>query len=286
MPKLKISFFQYCPIFNEVNKNLINVINLLSENSAEINKSDVVIFPEYFLSGSLDLNHFEEYKNQLKNLDLIERLKLLSKEYKNTTFIFGSCILPSSVNGKFGNISLAVCNGEVLASYDKKALIYNENYTCIATDNYPIFDVKGIKIGLTICWDTILPEVYRHYVKKADLVITPAFWGIGGNALQAKYPQSLEKTYYRQLLVTRAYENAFATLFVNSVGQYKSPFYSDRMMGGSLAVMPPIGEVFFTNSKKASELQSLELDFSYLSQYREFYATDQDFLYYKSKNIF
>ena len=146
--------------------------------------------------------------------------------------------------------------------------------------------MRGVKVGLTICWDTILPEVYRHYLKRVDLVITPAFWGIGGNALQAKYPQSLEKKYYRQLLLTRAYENAFATLFVNSVGRYKSPFYLDRMMGGSLAAMPPIGGVFFTNSKKADEIQSLELDFTYLSQFREFYATDQDFTYYKSKNIF
>lgn len=261
MPKLKISFFQYCPLFNQVDKNLSNIIKLLENNKEVVNQSDIVVFPEYFLSGSINLNYFDTYKRQIDELDLIKQLRNLSSQY-SSTFVFGSCILPSSVSGKYGNISLVIKNGEVLASYDKKALIYSENYTCVATNNYPIFEVNGIKVGLTICWDAMLPEVYRNYVKRADLIITPSFWGIGGNALQAKYSHSLEKTYYKQLLVARAYENAVATLFVNSVGQYKSPFYSDRMMGGSLAVMPPIGEVFSTNSKKADQIQTLELDFS------------------------
>jgi predicted amidohydrolase len=313
---LKLSFFQYCPIFNQVQANFDNISQLLEDNCTQINESDIVVFPEYFLSGSLDLNHFEDYKAQTQKIspykggvrksggyqNLEQALCQLSKKYPSTTFVFGSVLLPINTKNtpslratpqegnlesvKFANTSLAILDGQILARYNKKALIYNENYTCTATLDYPVFEVKNIKIGLAICWDTILPEVFRHYVNRVDLVIVPAFWGIGGNALQSQYSHSLEKTYYRQLLTVRAYENAFATVFVNSVGAYQSPFYTDRMMGGSLAVMPPLGEVFFTNSKKPNELHTIELDFEHLHKYREFYATGQDYEYYKSQNRF
>jgi len=202
----------------------------------------------------------------------------------NTAIVFGSLILPK-IN-EFHNASLAYLNGNELASYSKKALIYNENYVCSSDNEYPIFEVDGIKVGITICWDLILPEVYRQYVSKADLVIIPSLWGIGGNKLQAKYPFSLEKKYYREVCIARAYENAYSVLFVNSVGKYESPFYADRMMGGSLAVMPPHGEVYFTNSKKSNELHVVDLDFSELKKFRESYATDKDFDYYRSKKLF
>lgn len=246
------------------------------------NQSDIVVFPEYFLSGSLDLNHFEDYEDQI--VDLEAELCQLSQKYPSTTFVFGSIILP--LGEKFANTSLTIKNGQILARYNKKALIYNENYTCSANLDYSVFEVKNIKVGLAICWDTILPEVFRHYTNKADLLIIPTFWGIGGNALQSQYSHSLEKTYYRQLLTVRAYENAFATVFVNSVGSYKSPFYADRMMGGSLAVMPPLGEIFFTNSKKTNEIHTINLDFSHSDKYKEFYTTGQDWEFYKSQSRF
>ena len=170
--------------------------------------------------------------------------------------------------------------------YSKKALIYNETYICSSDDKYPVFEVNGKKVGVAICWDAILPEVFRKYVGKVDMVIIPSFWGVGGNALQAQYKFSLEKKYYRALLTTRAYENAFAILFVNSVGKFSAPHYLDRMMGGSLAVVPPQGETFFTNDKKPETLHTVVFDFKELEKYREFYATDKDYKYYKTKKIF
>ena len=299
---LKISFFQYCPIYNNLQINLENITQLLEINQVEIHNSDLIILPEYCLCGSLSLNDFEDYKKQFSDLDILEKLQMLSQKYPTTTFVFGSLYLPQDNN--WYNTSLAICDGKVLCQYSKKALIYNENYICKSNDQYPIFEVipkslknphlEGVpqsgggtvKVGLAICWDLILPEVFRHYTKKVDLVIITALWGIGGNPLQTQYSHSLEKTYYRQLLTARAYENAFATIFVNSVGKYQSPHYSDRMMGGSVVVIPPMGEVFFTNSKKPNEIQVLTLDFEHLTKYKEFYATDQDYFYYQSKNIF
>lgn len=281
---LKVSFFQDLPKYNDIQRNLDSVKDLLKNNNENILKSDLVVFPEYIFSGPLNLEGFEEYKKQLNNISLQDELTQLTRLYPDTTFVFGSAVLPRQQ--EYRNISLILKNGELLSEYNKKALIYNENYICKADGNYPIFTIGDYKIGIAICWDIILPEVFRHFTGKVDLVVIPSFWGLGGNALQAQYSFSLEKKYYSQLCIARSYENSFALLFVNSVGQYKSTFYNDRMMGGSLAIMPPLGEIYSTNDKNPDKLHQVSLDFEPLKKYREFYATDKDYAYYKTKNIF
>jgi len=282
---MQISFFQFLPKFNQVKDNLIEVKKLIKDNSKAIKESDLVVFPEYFLSGPQTLDTYKnKYVSIVKNFDLKAEFKNISEQYPDVVFVFGTILDGKSKRVK--NISYAYKNGKMIAEYSKKALIYNETYICSSDDVYPVFEASGKKIGVAICWDTILPEVFRKYAGKIDLVVIPSFWGIGGNTLQAQYKFSLEKKYYRALLTTRAYENAFSVLFVNSVGKFTSPHYSDRMMGGSLAVVPPHGEVYFTNNKKPDTLHTVTVDFGELEKYREFYATDKDYEYYKAKKIF
>lgn len=281
---MKISFFQFLPKFNSLRDNIDSIKFLIKENKNAISESDLFVLPEYSFTGPLNLKSFNDYKKQLNEVDVKKEFEIISKELNNLYIVFGSIILP--IQNKFNNSSLVYCNGKKIGSYDKKALIYNENYICKSSNDYLKFNIGNIKIGVAICWDLILPEVFRHYTGEVDIVIVPSFWGLGGNVLQSKYSFSLEKKYYRQLCTTRAYENAFGILFVNSVGKYNSSFYSDRMMGGSLAILPPLGEIYFTNNKKSQQLHVVDFDFKYLKQYREYYATDKDYKFYKSKNIF
>lgn len=284
MTNLKIGYFQFLPQFLKVRENLKRVETLIKDSKQKIEKLDLVIFPEYFLSGPLKLDLMKDYEKEISSEEVLSSLKSISKISPKTTFIMGSFLYKKE--GKFFNACFVIKNGKIIANqYNKKALIYNENYVCASDNKNAIFEIKGIKVGLAICWDLILPEVFRMYAKKTDLVVIPSFWGIGGNALQAKYPFSLEKKYYSELGVSRAYENSYALLFVNSVGKYKSSFYSDRMMGGSFFVNPPLGITHKTNNKDSNKLQIVEFDMKPLSQYREFYATDKDYFYYKSKKV-
>jgi len=283
MSKLKISFFQFLPKFNDIEYNFNNIRELINDNKTRLKNTDLLVFPEYSFSGSIDIKTFSDYQKKLDKFNFVKKIEGLSLQFPKLTIIFGSIIFKRS--GDFRNTSLIYRNGVLIAEYDKKALIYNENYTCKASNHYGIFNIGKIRIGLAICWDLILPEVFRKYAKKVDLVVIPSFWGIGGNALQAKYSFSLEKKYYTSLGISRAYENSYALLFVNSVGKYKSTFYSDRMMGGSYFVNPPLGIVSKTNNKDYKHLHTVIFDPKLLQQYREYYATDKDYFYYKSKKI-
>ena len=280
---INIGYFQFLPEFLKVRKNLEGIKDLLKKNKKSLKKLDLVVFPEYFLSGPLKLDLIKDYEKEISSDEILTSLKEMSKISSKTTFVMGSFLLKQ--RGKYSNTSVVIKSGAVLTQYSKKALIYNENYICESNNKIAVFTIGKTKVGLAICWDLILPEVFRKYAKKVDLVAIPSFWGIGGNALQAKYAFSLEKKYYTALGVTRAYENSFALLFVNSVGKYKSSFYSDRMMGGSYFVNPPLGIIHKTNNKDSHSLHSVKFDQKPLSQYREYYATDRDYFYYKTKKV-
>ena len=281
---MKISFFQFLPKYNQIKKNLSDVKELLKNNKKLVVDSKMIVFPEYFLSGPQTLDSFKsEYKKLLENIDIKTELRKISEMYPGVVFVFGSFL---DCNKETKNSSYVIKSGKVICKYSKKALIYNEVHICTSDNLYPTFEIDGKKVGIAVCWDTILPEVFRKYTNIVDLVVIPSFWGIGGNSLQSQYKFSLEKKYYRSLLTTRAYENSTAILFVNSVGKYSSPHYTDRMMGGSVAVLPPLGEIYFTNNKKSDVLHTIDIDFNELSKYREYYATDKDYEFYKSKKVF
>lgn len=280
---INIGYFQFLPEFLKIRKNLEEIKDLLKKDKEDLKKLDLVVFPEYFLSGPLKLDLIKDYEKEISSNEILASLKEISKMSPKTTFVMGSFLLKQ--RGKYSNTSVVVKDGEVLTQYSKKALIYNENYICESNNKIAVFKIGKIKVGLAICWDLILPEAFRKYAKKVDLVVIPSFWGIGGNALQAKYTFSLEKKYYASLGITRAYENSFALLFVNSVGRYKSSFYSDRMMGGSYFVNPPLGIIHKTNNKDPHTLHSVKFDLKPLGQYREYYATDKDYFYYKTKKV-
>lgn len=280
---IKIGYFQFLPEFLKVRENLKKAERLVKINKEHLKSVDLVIFPEYFLSGPLKLDLIKNYEQEISSEQIVDSLKNISKISPKTTFVMGSFLLKQK--GKYTNTCIVIKNGKELARYNKKALIYNENYICHSDSKKAIFNVGKIKVGLAVCWDLILPEVFRMYVKKVDLVIVPSFWGLAGNALQAKYRFSLEKKYYTALGVSRAYENSFALLFVNSVGKYKSSFYSDRMMGGSYFVNPPLGIIHKTNNKDPKKLHIIGFNLGPLNQYREYYATDKDYFYYKNKKV-
>lgn len=280
---INIGYFQFLPEFLKVHKNLEEIKNLLHKNKEDLKKLDLIVFPEYFLSGPLKLDLVKDYEKEISSNEILISLKEISKMSPKTTFVMGSFLLKQK--GKYSNTSVVVKDGEILTQYSKKALIYNENYICESNNKIAVFKIGKIKVGLAICWDLILPEVFRKYTKKVDLVVIPSFWGIAGNALQAKYTFSLEKKYYASLGITRAYENSFALLFVNSVGKYKSSFYSDRMMGASYFVNPPLGLIHKTNDKDPHALHIVKFDQKPLNQYKEYYATDKDYFYYKSKKV-
>lgn len=280
---MNIWFFQFLPTFLDINKNISLVYNYLNENKDEIWDCDIIIFPEYFLSWSLSTDNLNEYEEKISKTDILEEFSKISNKYKNQFFVFGSILIKE--NWKFYNRSYVFKGWKIIDFYNKKALIYNERIICSSDNKETIFEVNSKKVWLAICWDIALPEIFRKYTKKADIVIIPSFWWLWWNILQSQYKFSLEKKYYKSLWIARAYENSFNLLFVNSVWKYKSDFYNDNMMWWSFLVEPPFWITYDTNNKKSDFFHKISLDFKNLNDYREYYATDESYFYYKDKKV-
>ena len=53
---INIGYFQFLPEFLRVRRNLEEVERLVKKNKESLKKVDLVVFPEYFLSGPLKLD--------------------------------------------------------------------------------------------------------------------------------------------------------------------------------------------------------------------------------------
>ena len=62
---VNIGYFQFLPQFLQVKDNLKMLERLLSKNKKTIRKLDLVVFPEYFLSGPLKIDLLKDYEKEI-----------------------------------------------------------------------------------------------------------------------------------------------------------------------------------------------------------------------------
>ncbi len=134
---------------------------------SEIQKVDLVVFPECFLTGyftnvaeasvvALDL---ESAKFQ----DILYQLKPFK-----STIVLG---LIESVGANLFNTAVVISNGKLLGKYRKT----HPNEKCfLAGDKYPVFTVSNTNFGINICSDANFPEAAaRVAVAGAKIIVMP-----------------------------------------------------------------------------------------------------------------
>ncbi len=126
--------------------------------------------------------------------------------------------------------------GCLISYYDKIHLFdvgvsANESY-CESTDTMAaskpvIVDIKGFKVGLSICYDLRFPELYRYYqTQGVELIVAPsAFTYVTG------------KAHWDTLLKARAVENLCYLLAANQTGVHDN----ERRTYGHSKIIDPWG---------------------------------------------
>jgi len=71
--------------------------------------------------------------------------------------------------------------GQPVATYDKVHLTPDDTTYYKSGTGYAIFEMKGIKIGLQICYDVRFPEGYRALLAQGAEVILQAFYAAGAD---------------------------------------------------------------------------------------------------------
>jgi len=214
---------------NDKENNLERLESLIYE---EKERADLYVLPEFFNIG-YDLENINNNAEMLGELipDGYTTLKIIeiTKRY-NISIIANILEKDSIIKGKYYDTSFLVDEkGQLLGKYRKIFVHPKEKFRLSEGRSIEIIDWKGIKIGLSICYDHAFPELYRIMALKGiELVI-----------ISSAIPKSFERLIEIRT-AARAQDNQIFAIGVNAVG--KTSGNSLDFCGCSIAV-DPHGEI-------------------------------------------
>jgi deaminated glutathione amidase len=198
--KLKVSLIQM-QVTNQVETNVQQAIDLIKE--AGKNKPDLIVLPENFhMIGTK-----EELYEAAETIDgpTLTRLKELAKEL-GTYIVAGTMKLKNPGNEKLKNTSCVINpEGEIQDVYEKihtfnaqvGGITYAARNVEESGDKIVVTNIKGVPVGLSVCFDMRFPEMFRILaLKGAKVILVPALFMLHTG-----------KDHWEVLLRARAIEN-------------------------------------------------------------------------------
>ena len=174
--------------------------------SARKRNADLVVFPEVAASGNSSKKRDFDVGNRLR--DIFARLAVVH----SVDLVPGSVITP--VGKKFYNTAYYLDrSGGELARYNKQNLWISERKKLEPGRSHAIAKTRFGKVGLLICWDMVMPELFRPLVKGgAELIVCPSYWWYGPD-LKAS-PAMINS-----LTVARSFECLSVLAYCNAAGK-------------------------------------------------------------------
>ena len=235
---MKIGFVQTSPRFGEKQENFRHVKEMLAGCQA-----DLLVLPELFATGyafnsreeAMDLSEKpgEETSNFL--LDLASMC--------NSTVVGGFI---EHDNGNCYNSAIMADGSGILAIYRKLHLFNKEKLWFNPGDRAPeVYTVRGVKIGMMICFDWIFPETCRTLALKGAQVIA--------------HPSNLVLPWAQQAMVIRCLENHCYAVTANRIGREQRGT-DDFTFTGSSQITGCQGGILASASGEKACIQIVEIE--------------------------
>jgi predicted amidohydrolase len=242
--KLKIGLVQYSPVWENKSASQEKIENILNQ----CNGMNLLIFPEMTLTGfTMKSKEFSEELNEGTHLFF----STIAKKIK-CAVIYG--VIEKGKRKNFNTLVHLNNQGLIIKTYRKvHPFSYSKEDIYFGKGKNPVVTkVKGLKIGLSICYDLRFPELYRFYAKeKVHLVVDIANW-----------PEARIE-HWRTLLKSRAIENQCYVIGVNRVGDDPKLHYN-----GFSSVFDPMG-VEIVAVENEEKVIVAEIDKSYVDNIRQ-----------------
>ena len=224
------------PATPDVDENLVAIRSLIREGADS--GSDVVLLPEYALHAGSP----QAMRNKRLTLDSAPVCAVadLAREHHVAVVLGGVKLQEPS--GGFTNSALTFGEqGDLIARYDKAHLFHanvaGTRYAPVAEDiagsRIALFELKGVRIGLTICFDVRFPELFRSLAREgAQVVLTPSsFTRVTGAA------------HWSTLLRARAIDNQIFVVASATIGAANLPDSDALATYGHALAVGPWGDV-------------------------------------------
>lgn len=195
-------------------------------------QAEIICFPETYIPG-YPTTEFKTEKSTKENMQYaLQKACAIAKE--NSIAI----ILPMDWFIDEGKLNVAFVidkNGEVLGYQSKNQLDPTEDNIWIAGTERKIFEVNGVKFGITICHEGFrYPESVRWAARNgAAIVFHPHFTGSNVSGIELNEWGNKNNPYYEKAIMMRAIEN---TIYFASIN------YATKFQESATSLIAPDGK--------------------------------------------
>jgi predicted amidohydrolase len=236
---LRVGFYQFRPLFGKVEQNRKKIFRTLEQVSADIIVLPELAFTGYNFANRQELADVAEIPAESLTLSALGDLC----RRKNMFIVSG---FAETAGAKIYNAAVLVGPKGLIHIYRKIQLFFKEK-EIFEPGNIPlkVQEVKGIKLGMMICFDWIFPEVTRSLaLMGADLICHPA---------------NLVLSYCQEAMKTRCLENGIFAITANRIGADQRPHGSMKFTGNSQIVAPK-GDLLYRARAQREQLYITEID--------------------------
>ena len=212
------AIYQNNPVFGEIEKNLDETISVVSDK-----EFDILVLPELFATGYI----FESRREAMSLADesgagvTFSKLKELSQK-KDALIVYG---FPEKRGEELFNSSLAVLPDGQYHIYQKTHLFDTEKEIFDPGETgFFIFDFRGARVGMMICFDWRFPESARKLALLGAQIIC--------------HPSNLVLPHCPAAMIIRALENNIYAITADRVGEEVRAGQSLKFIGNSRIISP------------------------------------------------
>jgi len=259
---MKITLAQLNPVIGDFEKNLLKIGEALKQ--AYTDNSDLVVFPELFLSGypPQDLLERKDFANAAERS--LASLVEMSKTFPSTGILCGTFErMEKHESFRLYNTAVLIENGEIIFKQHKTLLptydVFDEKRYFTPAEHIDILDFRNEKIGITICedaWNN--PQILPNPRYSVDPVEVLAKKGATIIINISASPFSLGKEHIRFSLIknhTKSHNIPF--VFVNQIGANDELIFDGRSMvfnskGAMTHILSPFKEEIRTIDTESS----------------------------------
>ncbi len=257
MRSLSIAAAQFEPHDGDKNYNLSVIESLTSQ--AKNKGADVISFHElsitaYTFIKDLKKNELVKLAEKVPDGPSTQKLIAIAKKYDITIFAG----LVELENDNIYNTYICVNAGGLIAKYKKIHSFISPFMT--SGDQYVVFNLKGWKCGMLICYDNnVIENVRATALLGAEIIFAPHVTGCTPSAMPGRgfvdgilwqkriidpVPLRMEfngpkgRGWLMRWLPARAYDNGVYYVFTNPIG-----YDGDHLKGGNSMILDPYGEI-------------------------------------------
>ncbi|WP_129408829.1 nitrilase-related carbon-nitrogen hydrolase [Marinitoga lauensis] len=235
---MKIGLVQFRPELFQVKENVERGINLMKNEDA-----DLFIFPELAFTGYTfnTKSEVEWVAEDIKGYSIRTFMDFAVSKKNNIVFGF-----VEKDGDKYYNSSILIKDNGDYKIYRKTHLFYEEKlFFEKGNTGFWVEDVRGIKVGLAICFDWFFPESFRTLALKGAQVIA--------------HSANLVMPYCQEANKIRSLENRVFIATSNRWGEEVNLLNTNTFTGMS-QITNPKGEVIIRLPQKGDKVKVVEIN--------------------------